>query len=63
VKTTHRLFCADARDMRFIPDNSVHLIVTSPPYWNLKEYERGKNQLGLIENYEAFVEEEPYGEI
>ena len=55
MPTTHRLFRADARDMSFIPDNSVHLIVTSPPYWNLKEYERGGGQLGIIEDYEQFV--------
>ena len=43
--------------MSFIPDNSVHLVVTSPPYWNLKEYERGENQLGVIDDYESFVDE------
>jgi DNA modification methylase len=43
--------------MSFIADNSVHLVVTSPPYWNLKEYERGENQLGIIADYEEFVEE------
>ncbi|MCL1976335.1 MAG: site-specific DNA-methyltransferase [Firmicutes bacterium] len=57
MQTTHRLFHADARDMSFIPDNSVHLVVTSPPYWNLKEYERGESQLGIIEDYEQFVDE------
>ena len=57
MRTTHRLFRADARYMNFIPDNSVHLVVTSPPYWNLKEYERGENQLGIIEDYEEFIDE------
>lgn len=57
MQTTHKLFHADARSMRFIPDNTVHLVVTSPPYWNLKEYERGENQLGIIEDYENFVDE------
>ena len=55
IQTAHRLFCADARCMSFIPSDSVHLVVTSPPYWNLKEYERGQNQLGIIEDYDAFV--------
>ncbi len=53
----HELYCADARDLRFIPDNSVHLVLTSPPYWNLKEYKRGRNQLGIIEDYQGFVDE------
>lgn len=40
-----------------IADNSVHLILTSPPYFNLKEYERGKNQLGIIDDYQLFIDE------
>jgi DNA modification methylase len=43
--------------MDFIPDWSVHLAVTSPPYWTLKEYPRTKGQLGLVEDYEAFLDE------
>ena len=57
MQTIHRLFHADSRSMRFLDDNSVHLVVTSPPYWNLKEYENGANQLGVIDNYEIFVNE------
>jgi len=56
-QTTHKLFHADSRDMHFIEDNSVHLVVTSPPYWNLKEYEKGKGQLGVIEDYDEFIAE------
>jgi len=43
--------------MKFINDSSVHLVITSPPYWNLKEYENGANQLGVIDDYENFVDE------
>lgn len=57
MHTTHMLFHTDSRSMNFISDESVHLIVTSPPYWNLKEYERDENQLGIIEDYENFIEE------
>ena len=32
-KTTHRLVSADARSLDWIDDHSVHLVVTSPPYW------------------------------
>jgi modification methylase len=49
------LYHGDARDLNYIKSNSVHLILTSPPYWNLKEYERGENQLGIINNYDEFV--------
>ena len=37
VPTVHRLVQGDARDLSFIPDASVHLVVTSPPYWTLNK--------------------------
>jgi site-specific DNA-methyltransferase (adenine-specific) len=55
VKTTHKLINGDARDLSFIPDESVHLVVTSPPYWNLKKYNENPNQMGHIQDYEAFL--------
>ena len=56
VHTTHKLFLADARKMPFIEDESVHLVLTSPPYWKLKRYNDIDNQLGHIEDYETFLE-------
>jgi site-specific DNA-methyltransferase (adenine-specific) len=56
-KTVQTLRCGDARDMDWIPDESVHLVVTSPPYWTLKTYPANDNQLGLVSNYEKFHEE------
>jgi modification methylase len=55
--TTHKLRCGDARDLSWIPDESVHLVVTSPPYWVLKDYEHSAGQLGDIEDYERFLDE------
>jgi modification methylase len=43
--------------MGWIPSESVHLVLTSPPYWTLKEYPAHKNQLGMIPNYEKFHDE------
>lgn len=57
VETTHRLIQNDARDLSFIDDESIHLIVTSPPYWNLKRYNDNKDQLGHVSDYEAFLNE------
>jgi len=57
VKTTHKLVNGDARDLSFIPDESVHLVVTSPPYWNLKKYNENPDQMGHIQDYEAFLTE------
>ncbi len=56
-KTTHELRIGDARDLSGIADKSVHLIVTSPPYWTLKKYEGSKGQLGDVEEYEHFLTE------
>ena len=55
--TLHRLVNADARDLSFLDDASVHLVVTSPPYWNLKRYNENPDQLGHIDDYEAFLVE------
>ena len=54
--TLHRLVHGDARDLSFIPDASVHLVVTSPPYWTLKRYEENPNQVGHIADYELFLD-------
>lgn len=55
--TTHVMREGDARNLDWIPSRSVHLIVTSPPYWTLKQYEPNNRQLGDIESYEVFLEE------
>ena len=53
--TIHRLINGDARELAFLGDSSVHLAVTSPPYWNLKRYNENPDQLGHIQDYEAFL--------
>jgi site-specific DNA-methyltransferase (adenine-specific) len=53
--TIHRLINGDARELAFLDDSSVHLAVTSPPYWNLKRYNENPDQLGHIQDYEAFL--------
>ncbi|MGA2221494.1 MAG: site-specific DNA-methyltransferase [Verrucomicrobiia bacterium] len=57
AQTMHRLVHGDARDLSFLPDESVHLVVTSPPYWNLKRYQENPDQLGHIQDYETFLGE------
>lgn len=57
-RTTHHFHVGDARDLSWIASESVHLVVTSPPYWNLKQYERDREgQLGDMVDYEAFLAE------
>ena len=56
--TDHVLRLSDARDLTWIPDESVHLVVTSPPYWTLKQYRlNNAEQMGDIANYDKFLDE------
>ena len=55
--TEHTLAAGDARHLDWIPDRSVHLVVTSPPYFNLKKYNDHPDQLGDIDDYEKFHDE------
>jgi DNA modification methylase len=55
--TTHLTRVGDARDLSWLVDESVQLIVTSPPYWVLKEYRDHPGQMGAIKDYETFLAE------
>jgi len=56
IPTVHDLYLADARRrMADLPSDSVHLVVTSPPYWTLKEYRKCEGQLGFVADYEKFL--------
>jgi site-specific DNA-methyltransferase (adenine-specific) len=59
TKTLHIVRRADARNLEQVASNSVHLIVTSPPYFNIKPYESDAagNQLARIAEYELFLDE------
>ena len=54
MKTTHRLITGDSRNLSHINDQSVHLIVTSPPYWQLKDY-GNDGQIGFHDSYESYI--------
>src|SRR5574341_1456593 len=57
VPTNHRLYRQDARFIDHLPDQSVQLVLTSPPYWTLKQYNESKGQLGSIPVYDIFLDE------
>ena len=57
VVSDHLIIRGDARDLSGLANRSVHLVVTSPPYWTLKKYNEGDSQLGAISDYERFVAE------
>jgi DNA modification methylase len=53
--TTHRLQLGDARRLEWMADASVQLVVTSPPYWTLKQYAENQAQMGAIADYDHFL--------
>src|SRR5437868_5040702 len=57
ILTEHKITLGDARAMADVAPASVHLVVTSPPYWTLKEYRASAGQMGHIANYEEFLRE------
>lgn len=64
----NKVYFKDARKMTELPDNSIHLIITSPPYFNIKDYsldgyqkkqktKKEKGQIGDILDYREYIEE------
>ena len=56
IPTAHRLNLGDSRKIDIEPE-SVHLVLTSPPYWTLKEYRDSDAQLGHVEDYDEFLQQ------
>lgn len=54
MKTVHKIIFGDARCMDELEDSSVHLVITSPPYWQLKDYGTS-NQIGFNHSYEEYI--------
>jgi site-specific DNA-methyltransferase (adenine-specific) len=54
VKTDHKIIRGDSRNMKELPDESVNLIITSPPYWQLKDYGTD-DQIGYNDSYENYI--------
>ncbi|HET7116437.1 MAG TPA: DNA methyltransferase [Hanamia sp.] len=54
MKTQHKIINGDSRQMTELVNNSVHLVITSPPYWQLKDYGT-ENQIGFHDSYENYI--------
>jgi DNA modification methylase len=54
MKTHHKIIIGDSKKMIDVGDESVHLIITSPPYWQLKDYGH-KEQIGFNDTYEDYI--------
>ena len=53
-KTKHKIINGDSRQMTELDDKSVDLVITSPPYWQLKDYGT-ENQIGYNDSYEEYI--------
>ncbi len=53
-KTKHKIINGDSRQMTELEDKSVDLVITSPPYWQLKDYGT-ENQIGYNDSYEEYI--------
>ncbi len=54
MESHHKVIIGDSRCMTELSDESVHLIITSPPYWQLKDY-GGEQQIGFNDTYEEYI--------
>ena len=54
MKTKHTIVSGDSRRMLSLADQSVQLIITSPPYWQLKDYGT-EDQIGFNDSYEDYI--------
>lgn len=54
MKTKHNIILGDSRSMAEVENESIHLVITSPPYWQLKDY-GDTNQIGFNQTYEQYI--------
>ena len=54
-QTSHELIHGDARAASARQPNTIHLVLTSPPYWTLKRYNAHEEQLGHVGDYDEFM--------
>ncbi|MAP80938.1 MAG: DNA methylase N-4 [Aequorivita sp.] len=54
MQTKHNIIIGDSRQMDYLDDESIQLAITSPPYWQLKDYGT-ENQIGYHEDYETYI--------
>ena len=55
MSTEHKIIIGDSREMNELEDESVQLVVTSPPYWQIKDYGE-KSQIGFNDSYDNYID-------
>ncbi len=54
LNTVHKIYFKDSQNIKEVADNSVHLVVTSPPYWSIKDYGNPK-QIGYRDSLTSYM--------
>ena len=54
LETIHKIYFQDAINIRELKEKSVHLVVTSPPYWKIKDYDN-KGQIGYNDSLNDYI--------
>lgn len=54
-RTWHKIIIGDSRHMDEVKNETVHLVITSPPYWQLKDY-GSKDQIGFNDSYQDYID-------
>ena len=55
LETTHKIHFQDAINLKKLKDKSVHLVVTSPPYWKIKDY-GNEEQIGYNDSLTEYFD-------
>ena len=56
TENLYKIFQANAMNLTFLEDGLVDLVFTSPPYFQLRDYETGEIQLGNEKTVDEFIE-------
>lgn len=54
IETEHKIYFQDAKNISKLPKNSVHLVITSPPYWKIKDYGH-QEQIGYNDSLHEYL--------
>lgn len=55
IETNHDIYFKNAKKIKNLKDNSIHLVITSPPYWKIKDY-GNKDQIGFHDTLREYLD-------
>jgi DNA modification methylase len=57
LEELYKIYDSNSKNLSFILDESVDCVFTSPPYFNMRDYSTGENQIGRENCVENFIKE------